>query len=617
MKRTFALVVLQVAAAALAQPVLAPHHGDVLFQHFQGRWAAALGSLMTSQHFERLAPHDAEAELLRGGLLLDWGQHDEAAEVFERVAERHPLQRDRAWTMLAKARWQRGRIDDAKAALARVRAPLQGAEREAERLLLQALVHLARDRAAAAVEVLQPLAATLPAARFNHAVALLRAGRPDEARRALEALGRERAVGDERQLLRDRANLALAQQALQATPPDPAAARAALQRVRLHAAPSGRALLADGWAALQLGRPQDAVVSWSELAQRSSADPSVFEARLALPRAWAEAGARGQALQRAEALLQQIDDEARTLQAARAAVQDGRALQPLLDALRAHEPGRDTDGTPPEGEHADALRPLWADHAFQTALARWADLQWSTRELQRWAGALVAFDDMRALRLAGFEQRLPPTLSAAADDARGLQAQARARDALALQLDEAEARDDGHTLALEAEQAQLQRLQRVRADLATLGNDPEAPALRERARRVAGLLEWQLAAARPERLWSARKAVRELDALLARAAARLQALEHERQAEPQRLAALGQRITQAAERLAALQPRVAALADEQRLALQAQGLALLDERARRLAGHALQARLLHAQLQDGTWAAQARPAEPGAHDAPR
>ena len=62
------------AGSAGAQPVLAPHHGDVLFQHFQGRWAAALGSLMTSQHFERLAPHDAEAELLRGGLLLDWGQ---------------------------------------------------------------------------------------------------------------------------------------------------------------------------------------------------------------------------------------------------------------------------------------------------------------------------------------------------------------------------------------------------------------------------------------------------------------------------------------------------------------------------------------------------------------
>jgi hypothetical protein len=27
-----------------AQPVLAPHHGDVLFHHFQGRWVAALGA---------------------------------------------------------------------------------------------------------------------------------------------------------------------------------------------------------------------------------------------------------------------------------------------------------------------------------------------------------------------------------------------------------------------------------------------------------------------------------------------------------------------------------------------------------------------------------------------
>ncbi|MFO1329733.1 MAG: tetratricopeptide repeat protein [Rubrivivax sp.] len=603
------------ALAAAQEPVRAPHYGEVLFHHYQGRWAAALGSLAASQQLARLAPHDAEAELLRGGLLLDWGQHDEAEAVFERVADQHPLHHDRAWTALARLRWQLGRVGDAEAALARVRAPLQPASREAERALLLSLVHLERGRAADAVQVLQPLVQPgngLPVARFNHAIALLRAGQADAARAALDALGRLLAGDDEQRNLRDRANLALAE--LQLRDGAFAPARSALERVRLHGPAAHAALHADGWAALQQGRAGDAVVAFDELARRDADDDHVLEARLALPRAHAEAGAQAQALALAQALLQRIADEQRTLQQARQAVADGSALAPLLDRLGTHEPGDDAAAVAPAGDHAALLRPVWAEHAFQTALARWADLRWAGRHLGRRARDLVAFEDMRMLRLEGFQARLPDVLRAASDDRQGLVAQRRTRDALADALQQADADDSGDTLADATEGRQRQLLARMQSDLTALGDDPGAAALAERLRRVQGALTWQLVQARPARLRQVQLAWRDLDRHLAAAEAGADALQRESRVEPQRLNALGERLQRAARQLAALQPRLMALADEQRLALQGLALAALQQREQRLARHALQAELLHAQLQDGTLAALHGP---GPHDAPR
>lgn len=607
MKAACVIVGLCMAGAAAAQDIRAPHFGDVLFQHFQSRWFGALGSLMTSQHFQRLGEHSAQAELLRGGLLLDWGQHDEAAVVFAQLAERHPTHRDRAWVGLARARWQRGLVDEAEAALARVQAPLAG-ERDDERLLLQAQIHLARGRAAQAAATLQPVVDTktprgaTPLARHNQGLALLRAGDLAAARPVLARLGGEAAATEEQRLLRDRANLALA---LAERQQQPAAARAALQRVRLHGSVAGKALLADGWAAMALNQPQAALVAWTELASRSVADPAVLEARLALPQAYVALGARGQALAQVEQLLQSLDDDNRALAAARQALHDGSALAPLLQALQGYEPGQEPQLALPGGEHAAALAPVWADHGFQQALTRWADLQWSAAELQRWSAALPAFDDMLALRRSGFEQRLPPTLRAAHDDVQGLAAQQRGRDALAQQLQQAEAADDGAALATAPQLRQLQRITHMHQDLAALEPGDERDALSDRLRRVQGLLSWQLADQRPQRLRDGSKALRTLDQSLQQAHAALAALQQAQAQEPPRLDALAERIAALAPRLATTLPQVLALADEQRVDLQGLAVALLDRHQQHLAATLLQARLLHAQLQDGSLSARA------------
>lgn len=600
-----ALALLAAAATAQdGQALRSLHHGEVLFHHYQPRWVAALGSLMASQHFGRLSPHEADAELLRGGLLLDWGQHDEAAAVFERVAGDQPAHRDRAWTLLAKARWQRGRVAEADAALARVRAPLPGALDD-ERLLLLALVHLSQGRPAEAATALQPLAARTPVAAYNQALALLHGGQAEAARQALAALGQRKLRGEEALHLRDRANLTLALQALQPPRVDTAAARGALQRVRLHGPAAPQALLAEGWAALQQGRADQAIVAWTEGAGRPPTDPAVGQARLALPRAYAEAGARGAALDHAQGLARQLADELAALDGARGAVADGRALAPLLAPLGRDEPGRAPEPALPD-RAADpqawqALQAVWPGHDFQQALLRWADLAWSAGHVQRWQQSLPAFADMLALRREGYLDRLPATLAAAADDSHGLAALAREREALQAALQAAP--EGGDDFADATERAQLQRLQRIDQALAALPPAPGLEPLRERARLLQGLLRWQLAQTWPARRHTAGRTLHALDAQLQRARDRQAALALAQQQEPQRLAALGQRLKALDEQLAALRPRLLALADEQRAQLQALALAALDTQRRDLARQQVEARLLVAQLLDAAPAA--------------
>ncbi len=114
---------------------------------------------MTSQQIGRMAPHDDEAEILRGGLFLSYGMHREAGDVFAKLIERRAPQpvRDRAWYYLAKIRYQRGLYAESEDALGRIEKRLPGALEE-DRVLLQANVLMARSKYVEAIKVLEPLA---------------------------------------------------------------------------------------------------------------------------------------------------------------------------------------------------------------------------------------------------------------------------------------------------------------------------------------------------------------------------------------------------------------------------------------------------------------------------
>ena len=471
--------------------VESPHYGDSLFYFFQGRYFTSVTRLMVSQQFGRMAPHDDEAEILRGGLFLSYGMHHEAGEVFATLIQRGAAQpvRDRAWYYLAKIRYQRGLYVESEDALGRIEKRLPG-ELEEDRTLLQANVLMARGKYAEAAKVLDTVtkgpAATY--ARYNLGVALLRSGDLARGSAQLDAIGKMPATTEEFRSLRDKANVALGFASLQEGKGEQA--RLYLERVRLNGMYSNKALLGFGWASAAQGRMKSALVPWGELAARSPNDAAVLEAKLAVPYALADLGASSQALELYQGAIGAFDRESAELDTSIVAIRSGK----LLDALIASNPGDEMGwfwniATLPDSRELPLgahLAHLMATHPFQEAFKNYRDLRFLSHNLQHWADNLGVFGDMLANRRKAHEERVPKVRARAQDS--GLAGLRQRRDVLAGELANAESKSDGVDYADARQRDLLARIERARATLDAIGADPAAAGARERLRLASGAL---------------------------------------------------------------------------------------------------------------------------------
>lgn len=594
------------AADAPLHTVEEPHYGDGLFHFYQEQYFTAITTLMVSQHFQRVARHADEAEVLRGGMLLSYGMHQEAGEVFARLIDNgvSASVRDRAWFYLAKIRYQRGYLADAQAAIARIAGPLPG-DLEDERLLLQANLLIAAANYTGAVKLLSgvaerknvsKLSGSAAYLRFNLGVALIKSGDVAQGSALLDQIGSAGATDEEQRALRDRANLALGFAAL--AKQQPQQAKLFLERVRLSSLQANKALLGYGWAAAELKNPKQALVPWSELAQRDPSDAAVLEARIAVPYAYAELGARGQALERYQQAIVAFDDEAQSLDSSIASIRSGTLLTGLLE----RNPGSDMGWFwnirwLPAMPHAGHLAPLLAQHDFQEAFKNYRDLQFLTRNLQGWADNLGVFGDMLGNRRKAFAERLPQVRAKIPQRAE-LAALQQRRDALAAELAQAVAAGDGAAF-YDARQAELlARLASARAALAALGVEGQTASARERLRLASGAMSWELAQQYPQRVHQANKALQSIDTQIDQAGQREAALAQAQRDEPARFEAFAARIVQLEQRIQALTPRAQALAREQQADVQELAVAELQRQKQRLAVYATQARFAVAQLYD-------------------
>lgn len=582
-----------------AAAVQDPHYGDALFNFYQQKYFTSLTGLMVSQHFGRVPRHADEAEILRGGLLLSYGLHREAGAVFAQLIERGapPPVRDRAWFYLAKIRYQRGFGAEAQDAIGRIANALPP-ELEEERGLLQAQLHMARADYAAASKVLGGLTGQQAAglyARYNLGVALVRSGDAAGGNAILDAVGQAPAASEDQRSLRDQANVALGFAALQAGRPE--GARTYLERVRLNGAHANKALLGFGWAAAEMKQPKAALVPWTELAQRDGSDAAVLEGRIALPYALAEAGALGQSLARYNEAISAFETENKLLDESIVAIRAGKLVEGLIE----RNPGESMGwfwniGQLPQMPHSAHLAPVLAQHDFQEAFKNLRDLQFLAGNLQGWDSNLGVFGDMLANRQQAYAERLPRLRAQA--QATGLPALLKRRDALAADLDQAQAQANGGAFADAKQRELLQRLEHSRAALAQPGADAALGNAPDRLRLAAGVLAWDLARDHPARVWDAQKALKATDAGLAEARQRNEAITRAQQDEPARHARFAARIAELGTRVRTLAPQVAALGREQQAALQGIAVAALERQKERLADYTVQARFAVAQLHD-------------------
>lgn len=585
------------ARAVEKHEVTDPHYGSVLFDFYQQKYFSALTQLMVDEHFGRFSNQAEEAELLRGGMLLSYGMHLEAGQIFERLIDKSQDQavRDRAWFYLGKIRYQRGYFAEAEEALARITGHLPG-DLDAERQILHATLLMRRGKFSEAADELKLVrggTAWARYGRYNLGVALVRAGEVERGIALLDKLGKEPVDTEELASLRDKANVALGYTLLRSG--QEGYARTCLERVRLTSVAANKALLAMGWAHIAQGHPDRALAHWLELERRPAQDAATQEALLAVPYAYGQLGAWRQSLQHYELANTAYERELGQIDHSIAAIRAGK----LTDILLRNQPGEEMGWfwkleQLPDVPETRYLVQLMAGHDFQEALKNFRDLQFLIGRLDRSVADIAIFHDMLDTRRTAFREKLPVTLAMARE--RDAESYSRVRDQLANSVERIEQEGDAEALATIKEHEQLQRLAAMRKTIERgVVKDPDAA---ERVRVLQGLMTWELSESYPDRLWQVKKSLAELDKTLDDARSWREAIARSRETVPLEFDAFAVRIRDLEPRIRALQQRARDLARAQSDYLGSLAVAELTAQRERITTYLTQVRFAVAQIYD-------------------
>jgi lipopolysaccharide biosynthesis regulator YciM len=575
------------------------HYGDVLFYFYQDEDFEALTRLTAYQHWNLLSHHEAEGQLLLGGLYLSLGMHNEAGERFQALlTDDVPTGvRNRAWFYLAEIWYARGYLDKAEAALRKINGRMSPElEAQREHLFANVLMHQGNfDEAIRLLAASRGASVWSAYARFNLGVALVRKDRLADADPFLTGVGTMYAQSQETLALKDRANLALGFAYLQAKQPEKA--RQALERVRLNGPYSNKALLGTGWADAALGDYRSALAPWMELRDRNVLDAAVQESYLAVPYAFSKLNANAQSAQYYENAVESFNKEDTQLNGAIERIRNGNLLEQALATDKDARYGWFWQlKEVPESPESRYLYTLLAGHDFQEGLKNYRDLTFMSHMLDRWDDSMEAFGDMIDTREKAYAERLPRADTLLASGAAD-KLQQRRLD-LENRVNAIEKEGDVAALGTTDERAQWARIQRVEASMAGAPDTPENAELRDRLRLVKGVLFFRLNDSFKARMWQQHRTIKDLDLALREAQSRWIRVDRARKSVPTNTGEFAARVAALKGRIDALQGRLAASEKKQTVYLAQIAIRELEQQKSRLSTYQVQARFALATMYD-------------------
>ena len=576
-----------------------PHYGEVLFHFYQQDYFPAIVRLLAAQQRQRFVAHDAEAELLLGGMYLSYGQHFQAAEIFERLlADKvSPDIRDRTWFFLAKIWYQRGYLEKSQQALAEIQSELpESLQREALMLEAQILIDSGSyDAAIVRLGNWKGKTEWASYAKFNVGVALVRSGRVDDAAELLNDLGKMNPFNDELLALRDKANLAMGYALLQDGQAN--VAKTSLQRVRLQGPFSNKALLGVGWADAELGEYDRALTPWMELRGRDLLDSAVQESMLAIPYAMARLDAVSQAADHYLDAIEAFHEETRRLEQTIRKIEAGD----YFDAFVGNDP-LDSSGwywrleQLPEGPESRYLLHLLATHEFQEGLKNYRDLNYLYRNLDEWQRNVDVYANMLETRKQAYATRVPVVEGAL--ERADLDGMVGRKLELDSTLNNIEASHDWLALASNAEFAMWGEITGLAETPVLAADIPEAKDARDKIGLMKGVLQWQLERDFSDRLWRIRRSLRQTGEALVDTQRSRRKIDESLRTEPLHLNELGSRVYELAPRIESTKMRVEDALSAQRTFLQAIAVQELQAQKQRLDIYTVQARFALAAIYD-------------------
>jgi predicted negative regulator of RcsB-dependent stress response len=499
------------------------YFGEALYHAYQGRYFDALQRLDTElamyhgldePALDTLHFHVNNAEFSVGDFELNYRMHQRAGRAIKAVLEGavDEAVRNEAAFRLARIHFQKGQLDDALQALARIKGTVPG-EIRGDVEFLRANVYMATGQPGEAVKVLAQLKSNERLAGFvayNLGIALLQDGRQQEAIEQLDKSGQLPASDPAGLAIRDKSNLVLGTIVFESGNFE--RARQSLDRVHLEGPFSNQALLRAGWAEASLQQYDRALVPWNTLVEREPTDPAVQEVILAAPHAYASLKLHGRAALLYGRALELFSNQIERVDASIRSIREGRFLNALIrEESREDETWVIRLRNLPDAPETYYLMELTASHDFQTALQNYLDLEDLRSKFIAWKTSLDAFDDIIRLRGQNYEPLLPEVDAQFRELDSRIRLRLEQHKHLARRLQAILTAPRPDYLATAEEQIAAERIALIEKRLGD-PDDPDSRALRQRAARLRGALTWRLETEYNERLTAAYAHLNELNA---------------------------------------------------------------------------------------------------------
>jgi tetratricopeptide (TPR) repeat protein len=585
--------------------------GEAIYHADQGQYFEAIQRLDTElaqyhrldePELDTLHYHINDAEFSVGDFELDYRMHYRAGRAIKRVLEGSvdDAVRNEAAFRLARIHFQKNQLDDALQALGRIRGTVpENIKDDVE--FLRANIYMATGRPSDAVEVLSHLQndKSLPGfVAYNLGIALLQAGRQQEAVEQLDKAGRLPADDRAGLAIRDKSNLVLG--SLLFDSGNFERAKQSLDRVRLEGPFSNQALLRAGWAEASAQQYDRALVPWNILANREPTDVGVQEAMLAVPHAYASLKLYGRSALMYGRALELFSKQIENVDASIDSVKQGRFLKALIrEESREDQTWVIRLRSLPGAPETYYLMELMASHDFQTALHNYLDLEDLRSKLMAWQTGLDAFDDVIRLRKQNYEPLLPVVDGEFRELDSRMHLRLEQRKHLTERLQAMLTAPRPDYLATADERIAGERIALIEKQLGN-SDSPELLALRHRAARLRGVLTWRLETEYPERLTAAYEHLNELNTQVDALTRQYEAFVRTRQAATHSYVGYDAQIAQLRERVGRALERVDTLMSRQGHMIETVAINQLEARRERLVAQQTQARYGVADSYDRT-----------------
>ncbi len=591
------------------------YFGEALYHALQGQYFDALQRLDTElamyhgldePRLDTLHYHINDAEFSVGDFELNYRMHQRAGRAIKAVLEGavDEAVRNEAAFRLARIHFQKGQLDDALRALARIKGTVPMEIRD-DVEFLRANVYMATGRASEAVKVLEQLQSDAGLAGFvayNLGIALLQDGRQQEAIEQLDKAGQLMGSEGADLAIRDKSNLVLGTILFESGNFE--RAKQSLDRVRLEGPFSNQALLRAGWAEASAQHYDRALVPWNILVDHEPTDVAVQEAMLAAPSAYASLNLHGRAAVMYGRALELFSKQIERVDASIGSIREGHFLNALI-----REESRQDDTwvirlrSLPAAPETYYLMELMASHDFQTALHNYLDLEDLQSRLTAWKTSLDAFDDIIRLRGRNYEPLLPEVDAQFRDLDSRIRLRLEQRKHLGERLQAMLTAPRPDYLATTDERIAGERIALIEKQLGD-SESPESVALRQRAARLRGALTWRLETEYHERLTAAYMHLKELNAQVDALTQQYDAFVRSRQAATHSYIGYDAQIKQLRERVGDALQRVETLKARQGHMIETVAINQLEARRERLVAQQTQARYAVADSYDRAARAQ-------------